>query len=309
MPTAPSSAEPSVESTPSVTPATTNAPATSPSDAFSDDVPGWIQATGLTAAHKAAVRPGEQKPATPVTPAVTPTVTPAAPVTPTAAPAFTPPPTTFDQAGLAKAIADGLRQGQPAAPVVQRSDAELAKELGIYTADDAAYEAILGVKPSSPAQVAALNNALQGVAKQAVTIANLLIKQSIGQVESRFAPYQKIIQEREAQNQRDIFYTENADLKGFSKLVETNFRNMLNSGQTFPTVEAARKAVAEETKKMLQDSGIQLPAAAVTPATTSTPRTTATPARTMSPASTGGRNGGGGPVKATTTMDAVWGKQ
>ena len=299
----------SVESQPS-------APNTSPATTFGDDVPNWVKTAGLTAAHEAAGKPATATPPVTTTPPAT-TLPPtgATPPPASAQPAGTAatpptttapvPPTAFDEGKLAQAIAQGIRAGQPVTQPAGPSDAELAKQLGIYTATPEVYKSILGVEATSPEQVTALNNALQGVARQAVHIAQVLNNQSLKEMESRFLPYIEVIRNNEATRVKTDFFKSHTDLTGYEPLVKQTYEAVLASGQKFASVADAGKFVADRTREMLKSVGIT-PTAPAAPVTGTQPRTTTPPARTMSPTSMGGRSGGS-PATKPTTMQSVWG--
>lgn len=280
---------------------------TSPAAAFGsgpkDTPPQWVQEAGLVDAHNAAkpaFTPDPNK-TTPPDGTQPPTSTPTqSPATPPAAP------NAPDLKALTDAIASGFRQAAPSTTPTrpEQSDAELAKQLNVYTADDKAYEAILGMPPSKPEQVVALNNALQGVARQAVTIAQTLFQGQLKSFRDEMAPFTSVIRTQEAERQKTLFYSEHPDLSDYKKLVETAFRNVLSTGRAYPNVETARQAVAEETRALLKEVGITPKPRTAAPGAPT--RTTTPPARTMSPTSLGGRNGGTG-TKASDTMTAVWG--
>lgn len=286
----------------------------SPAQTFGDDVPNWVKASGLTAAHEAAGKAGTEpaKPATITPPAAQEPAKPSTIVPPTGqAPAVvstaqpvTPTPAAFDETKLAQAIAQGIQRGQAPLPTGP-SDAELAKQLGIFTATPEIYKSILGVEPTSAEQVTALNSALQGVAKQAVNISQVLQNQAMKELEARFAPYISVIRTNEATRVKEAFYKDNVDLTGYEPLVNQTYQAVLASGKQFASVEEAGKFVAERTREMLKSAGVT-PVIPASPGAKPNTRTTTPPARTMSPTSLGGRSGGS-PATTPTKMSAVWG--
>jgi len=301
--------EPNVNSTPtgeSTPAAPINTPSTSPAETFGDDAPNWIKSDPkLLAAHKAAPAPGAE----PTVPAATPAapVAPAAtPAAPTAAPAGQLP--QFDAQTISRAVSDGVRQAlpPPAAPSV--SDADMAKQLGIFTATPETFQAILGIAPEKPEQVKALNDALQGVARQAVTIAKVLYQQDLQAFRQEMSPYMTMIRSAEAERQKTLFNTEHKDLAGYEPLVRQVFETTLASGQKFASVDEARSFVATKTRELLKSVGIT-PAAPAATRQAATPRTTTPQSRPMSPTSMGGRNGGSGATKPAGTIESVWGNK
>lgn len=287
--------------TPATTPVETSQPNVAPSEAFQSDAPAWIREAGLTAAHDAAqpaATPPAQTPPASATPPVQPaTGTPPA-QTPPAAPSFTP-----EQ--IAAAVRAGIEPlvQKPTTPAL--TDEQVAQQLGVVSVTDATYEAILGVKPSTPAQVKALNDYGQAIAKQAVTIANLITQQQMQQFRDSMTPYIQATREAEASRQRETFFKEHPTLTGYEALVKQVFSTALAEGRKFPDAAQARKYVADTTAALLKSSGITPQARPAggggTPQRTQTPQT-----RPMSPTSMGGRSGGS-PGKPASAMEAVWG--
>lgn len=297
---------PASESTPT-TPEHNSSPATT----FGDDVPNWVKTAGLTAAHHAA-KPGGEPAAAATPPAQSAAVPPVTPTAPgVAAPAATPPPPTppaaFDQAALARAVAEGVRTATTPAPQGP-TDAQLAQQLGIYTATPEVYKSILGVEATSPDQVTALNTALQSVARQAVNIAQVLQQQAMRDFEARINPYIATVRQNEATRVKEGFFKSHTDLAGYEPLVKQTYEAVLASGQKFASLDEASKFVADRTREMLKNIGITPAAPAALPSAQTKPRTTTPPARTMSPTSLGGRSGGS-PAAPATKMTAVWGSQ
>lgn len=283
----------------------TSAPATSPSDAFASDAPDWIKSDAkLLAAHNAAPKPGAaEEPAQPTAqPATTPAVQ---PVQPAAQPAAAAAPQ-FDAQTIARAVSDGVRQALPQQPAAGASDADIARQLQIFTATPETFQAILGIAPEKPEQVRALNDALQGVARQAVTIAKTLYQQDLQAFRAEISPYLGMVRDSEATRQRETFFKEQPDLSGYEPLVQQVFEAALASGQRFGTTNEARQFVATRTRELLKSINVT----PVTPTTTrgaAPSRTTTSPSRPMSPTSVGGRNGGTVPAKAANSIESVWG--
>jgi hypothetical protein len=283
-----------------------SAPSTSPADAFgASDAPSWVQSDPkLIAAHKAA---GEPQAVPAAKPAVQPSALAAAQPQGVAQPAAVPAPAQTNFKEMTDAIAAGIARGQqPQAQPQQQSDAELAKQLGIYTATPEVYEAIVGVKAERPEQVAALNGALQGVARQAVTIAKVLIDNAMKEQQTSFSPYFTMLREQEGIRQREQFFKEKPELAGYEPLVRQQYDLAMASGVKFATIEEARAHIANKTLESLKAIGITPVAKSVS---STQNRTTPAPARTMSPTSMGGRSGGQTSTKASDTMTSVWGQK
>lgn len=290
------------------------------------EAPDWVKASKLDKTHDAGNvaagtptkkdEPDQGAVVTPTSPAVIPptptTVTPPAPV---AAPA---PAATITPETLAQALGQFLPRAAVEKPGGQQmSDAEIREQLAVFEASEADYEQILGVKPQSPAQLAAFNRVLQAISKQSVTIANVMNQRALQQLQEQNAPYIAAIRSQEAERQRTIFYSENKELAGYEALVELEFKNLQAEGRRFASVTEARKEVAERTKARLKAIGITPSAAAVAPtngqaSTQSQSTTSPSPStRQMTTTSVGGRGGGSatGQEKPANKVEQVWGKR
>lgn len=273
--------------------------------------PEWVKKAGLEDAHnKAEAAQPVVKAETVVantakqanTPATDATVTPAA--TPTPTPAAAP----FDQNAFARTLAEHLRPAPVATPAPQQTDAELRAQLNIFEVDATGYEEVFGVAPRDEKVLAAYNKHLQGVARQAVTMSNILNQRALQQHQESLTPYVQAVRGQEANRQRELFKTENPDLIGYDGLAQKEFQLALASGKKFPTVDAARKYVADQVRGTLKGMGIT----PTVPSTSNTTTTTTAPkpsARTMTPTQVGGRSGASATGKPASTSEQVWGKR
>lgn len=257
-----------------------------------------------------------QQTAQPVQPTQTaqqPVVTPQAPVQPTAQAQTTPPPANplSDPRAFAEAVraaaAGMVPQPTSGQAPVQPSDADLRRQLNVFEATEEMYEQILGVKPDNPARLAALNNVLQGVVRQAVTMANIMAQNHVQTFQQSINPYIETVRSQEVERQKTLFFTENKDLAGYDAIVEAEFQLAKAEGRRFPDVASARKYVADRARERLRAINITPGSAAQTSpqSTTTAPRQ---PSRQMTTTSVGGRAGGSANAgKPANTVQAVWG--
>ncbi len=208
---------------------------------------------------------------------------------------------------LAQAMRQALQpqQGQQQAPM---DDATFRKTFNVYEADASTYEAMFGVAPTSPAQVQALNTALQGVARQAVTIArhlaNQMIQERLGQFETQIKPIQQHFQTTREEAIKTTFYTQHPRLREYEPMLREIVDAARARGQTFPSPEAAMEYVANTAYKLL-------PQLAGGPAvSTQNPAPGSQPAgsRAMTPMSMGGRSGQGGAAPSVNTAQRIFGR-
>ena len=240
-------------------------------------------------------------------PAQTQVQTPEVPVAPVA-PQMTP-----------ETIATAVRAGmepmvaamRPPPQVQMPTDADVMKQMNVFNAGPQDFEQMFGFAPERPEQLAALNNALQGVARQAVTIAQFLNKQAVDQVRSEMMPYVNAVRAEQATKYETEFYKGNEDLTPYKPLVMQVFKGALAEGRRFPSPNDAAKFVADTTRQLLKDSGIPLGVATGGRGAGTTGQTTpgsSQRSRTMTPTSMGGRGGGSSSATPTkNTAEAVFG--
>jgi hypothetical protein len=290
-------------------PSTQVAPNQTPAQAVfaGSQAPEWVKSAGLEGAHnKAEAKVAPQTQQTTQTP---PTQQPPAQTPPVMPPTAQQP--AMDPTAIAKAVAEGLRgvlpQQQQAQP--QLTDEQLRQQLGVFTATEETYEQLLGVKPDSPARVAALNNVLQAVAKQAVTISNLMTQKALADYQQSLNPYITAVQTAEADRQKSLFFKDYPQLTGFEQVVQEQYQLAKMSGIKFPTVEAARKYVADKAIERLKSVGVNPQAPAAQP-TQTTQTTSPNTSRQMTTTSVGGRSGASATGKSpANTVEAVWGNR
>jgi hypothetical protein len=293
-------------------PSTQVAPNQTPAQAVfaGSQAPEWIKSAGLEGAHnKAEAKVAPQTQQTTQQQQVQQTQQPTTQTqqvaqTPAQQPAM-------DPTAIAKAVAEGLRGAlpQPQQAQPQLTDEQLRQQLGVFTATEETYEQLLGVKPDSPARVAALNNVLQAVAKQAVTISNLMTQKALADYQQSLNPYITAVQTAEADRQKSLFFKDYPQLTGFEQVVQEQYQLAKMSGQKFPTVEAARKYVADKAIERLKSVGVNPQAPAAQP-TQTTQTTSPNTSRQMTTTSVGGRSGASATGKSpANTVEAVWGKR
>lgn len=238
-------------------------------------------------------------------PATTPPAQTTAPVVTTPAAPVTPAPTAvqMSQEQLERLLA---ARSQPAAPVQQGSpqlsEAEFRKEFNVFEADSASYEATFGVVPT-PAQLAAYNNHLQGVAKQAVTINRYLMDQRVKEIEAKFQPVQQTFKTQQEQAHFNEFVADYPGLKDYGALLKEVVEAARSRGMSFNTPAEAKQFVAAQAAKLLGKS-VETFKVSAAPAQGQPNQATTQQSgnRSMSTTSMGGRsgsNGGAAPTQST----------
>lgn len=105
----------------------------------------------------------------------------------------------------------------------QISQEEFNKRFNVVTVDDQTYQAILGVAPDSPERVRALQNTLQGVVRQSLTMARFLVQQEVEKLQSQMgSQFKPLLEAHEQQREtayKNEFFQKNPDLKNHEPLL------------------------------------------------------------------------------------------
>lgn len=243
--------------------------------------------------------PTQSAPTAQQTPAQTPTQastqqTPTA-STPTAPSAVTMTPEQLQQ------LAASIRQ--PAVPAAsgqpEFTEADFKKQFNVFEADAKSFENTFGVVPT-PAQLAAYNDHLQAVARQAVTINRHLMDQRIAELQSQLQPVQQQFRQQTEQQIFNDFVTDYPGLKDYGNLLREITVAAQARGMKFNSLSEAKQFVAAQAAKVLNRSVDSFKASASSsgqPSTQTTPQQSGT--RSMSTTSMGGRSGASGGAAPT----------
>lgn len=203
-------------------------------------------------------------------------------------------------------------QRQAAAPQTQQSaptmsDEEFRQKFNIYTANEQGFERTFGIKPT-PEQLAAYNEHLQSIARQAVTINRHLMDQKIQELQSQFKPVQQTIEQQKAQQYFTEFTQEYPGLKDYGPLLKEITDAAMARGMRFNSIGDAKTFVAAQAAKLLgkqvNDFKAVGQAAGGTNNQTTQPQSGA---RTMSTTSMGGRSGtSGGAAPQQSTAERLF---
>lgn len=263
--------------------------------------------------------PETSTPAQPTTP-----TQPSAPVqpAPTGGVSTPPPPAAQPVVGLSQdqlttllqaARQPAASQGQPATPAAQptMTDGDFKKAFNIFEATPELYEQILGVKPDSPARVEALNNALQSISKQSITVVRYLMEQRLKAVEdsmqSKLGPITQERQQATEERYYQEFSSEYPGLKDYKPLLSEVVTAAQARGLKFNNAAEAKNFVATQACKLLGKTVESVKVTSNGAATSSGQATTQQPAaRQMSTMSMGGRSGASGATPVQSTAERLF---
>lgn len=204
----------------------------------------------------------------------------------------------------ARPPAQSAEQAQP-----PMTEGEFKKLFNIFEATPEMYEAILGVKPDNPQRVTALNDALQSVSRQSITILRHLMDQRFKEMDGRFQPVQATIQQQREQQAFQEFTTEYPGLKDYGPMLREIVDAARSRGMSFTNLNDAKTYVAAQAAKLL---GKQVTDFKTAPATQGTNNQTSQQSgtRSMSTTSMGGRSGSsGGAAPSQTTAERLFSGQ
>ena len=229
------------------------------------------------------------------------------PVTPTQAPTLTPSPSAPPQVVMSEQQLQSIlaARNQPAAAQSQgqpqMSDDEFRSQFNIYTATEQTFENTFGVKPT-PNQLAAYNDHLQAIARQAVTINRYLMDQKVSELRQQIQPVQQTFQEQRAQQHFSDFVGEYPGLKDYGPLLKEITDAAKARGMSFNNVGEAKNFVAAQAAKLLgknvNDFKLAVAQTGGTPNQTTSQQSGTRP---MSTTSMGGRSGSSGGAAPTQT--------
>ena len=203
-------------------------------------------------------------------------------------------------------LVSGLQQKPVAAGEVAKkmTPEEIDKQLNVFRANE---EMITKVLQGGPEAVKAMQAIVDGVARHAVTVANIINKQELEQHNQRINPYIQFAQEVQAQQARANYLSTNPTHEGLEPLVEQVSRQMMSEKfagsqkQVFAEVAKRVEALATTLKIPRANASGAGASDAATEKQKSTSR--------MSTVSAGGQGGAGSPISGDKSKDseaAIW---
>lgn len=216
---------------------------------------------------------GEQSEQTPETPAVAEPPVPAkAPVNPAVA---------LDDATIKK-FAEALKPKQDPAPVAKKLEEKSWDELTpqeynqrtnrvVVTPDTLAN---FGILDASPEQVTAFQGFADGVARNALTMANEVIKQHLGSFDQKYSKIHEAYTSHETSQAYEQFYSEYPHLKGKDELLKVVTKNISPTkpdGSTKSMKELFTEINSVATQ-VLKSAGVNTSQVPVTPGKSSVPK-------------------------------------
>jgi hypothetical protein len=188
----------------------------------------------------------------------------------------------------------------------QMTDEEFAKAFNIHKTTAEEYEAIIGIKPDSPARIAALDATLQAVSRQSVTLARAMVDQAKQELLGQIQPAREAMLQQQGREYHAQFVASNPDLKDYTPLLQeivASTKAKIDSGAmpNFRSPAEAAVFVANTARKLLN---IQAPQPGVQPAQSQQqpPSRQQGGSRSMSTTSMGGRTGSNGGATPVQTL-------
>lgn len=145
-----------------------------------------------------------------------------------------------------------VQQAQPQ----QLSEEEVNRLTNRFVLDEAGYDAIFATENKADS-IKALNDVLQGVARQAVTMSHYLIQEAAGGLQQKVAPYMQFADSQRELMLRETFFSRHPDLRGSDVIINAVMTQMAQSGTKFQNNEQLFDAVAQATKAQLSQLGVK----------------------------------------------------
>ena len=120
--------------------------------------------------------------------------------------------------------------------------------------------ASFGYEECTPTQVAAFQQFANGIVEHAAHIAAFVNQQMLEQAEARYAPIVSRYEEQARKEQTDTFFSANKDLEKYPRFVAAAAARVTpnNADGSSKTFDAAAKEVADITRSMLAEAGVNL---------------------------------------------------
>lgn len=145
-------------------------------------------------------------------------------------------------------------QKQGAQPETPLTEADVDKMFNVYKVAEPVL-AQLGLE-ATPERVAVMNQILQGVAKQAQTVAAFQANYVRQQLEQQFAPVLQFIQQQRLSEMKSRFFVKHPNLTGYEPLLVRIKDSFVAQGRSFNNEDEAFKAVSEEAYTLLKGMGV-----------------------------------------------------
>ena len=195
------------------------------------------------------------------------------------------------------------RQSAPAAPQEPQLTDEQVRNLlnPIEVTPDLLRN--FGIENASPEQVGAYQQFANGIVKNAVSVANLLVEQKLRENLAPYQPYVDFVANQQAQQHNSEFYKEHGDLQKYEKFVQLAAQQIspFKADKSMKSAKEVYTEVATSVRGMLAQAGVTLQSPSANPSAVAKPGS-AVP-RMAALASTG-RSQGGQPSGEQNNPDA-----
>lgn len=147
-------------------------------------------------------------------------------------------------------IAQALRgQQQPVQQEPQMTEQEFNRLFNVFQPTPEILQSLRAEDPQ--VALGAYNQLVQGVVRQATTLAAFHVAQEVQKMQQMFQPAIKMAEERQMEAQKGRFFEKYPNLKGMEPLLTAIRDKMIANKANYPDEESAFKAVADEAQKVL----------------------------------------------------------
>lgn len=145
-----------------------------------------------------------------------------------------------------------LQQPPPAQqqPPQQQSPEEIQRALNVYSLSEQDYDSVFNVD-SKEESIKALNDVLQKVVRQAVTMSHVLLQDQQQQILQQVQPYMQFADTQRQVMLESSFYQQHPDLQASKPVVDAVLKQFQSQGVKFSDEKQLFDAVAQNTKAYL----------------------------------------------------------
>jgi hypothetical protein len=182
-----------------------------------------------------------------------------------------------EESRIAKIAAAVVKQSAPQAPAIDQSKENQSQEPELspeqvkqllnpieVTADSLRA---FGIESATPEMVQGVQAIFQATVKNAVSVSNLLIEQKLRSTLAPYEPYVNFVQQQQAKQHIDSFYTKHGDLKKYEKFVQISAQQISPRQQdgSMKSADQVYDEVATNVRNMLKEAGVTIASPAAKP--------------------------------------------
>jgi hypothetical protein len=151
----------------------------------------------------------------------------------------------------------GEEDAQPAPPApAQLSQEDIDKAFNVYRVAEQEL-ANLGIEPT-PEKIKHFNGILQGLARQAATVAHYQVQVALKQLQDSIGPMQEYVAQQRVEQMKTRFFEQFSHLKSYEPLLLLIRDSYIQQGRKFNSEKELFEAVSKDAETKLKEVGIDV---------------------------------------------------